>query len=295
MKTQVRIIQRSLFPVVLVSVVLGAASSPPDLAPLLPLFAAVASLAVVLLAERWLPRVGRPAEPAETRTDLAYVGLTSVLDSVVRSTLVGAVVALAAVLPLRLLAGLPVWLGVPGVLLVAGFGDYWAHRFGHEWPWWWRMHAVHHAPHRMVALNNFRLHPLDLTLKIAFAATPVLLLGFSAEAIALAGVVKSVAVAFQHADVDLRHGPLNYLFATNSVHRWHHSAREAEANSNYGGVLSLFDLVFGTYRVPPEEQEPERMGLFDEKRYPIHTVVRATAAPWCWGRCVEDGPAADRG
>ena len=287
-------VRRLLFPSVLVLVVLGALSLPAEMGPLLPLLSTGITLVVVLIAERWLPRVGRRAEPSETRTDLMYLGVTGALDSIVRATLVGAVVALAAVLPLRTLAGLPLWLGAPGVLLVSGFGDYWAHRFGHEWPWWWRLHAVHHAPHRMVALNNYRLHPLDLVLKISFAAVPVLLLGFGPEAIAIAAVIKSVVVTFQHADIDLRHGPLNFLFATNSVHRWHHSARVEEANSNYGGVLSLFDLAFGTYRVPAEDLEPERMGLFDEKRYPIHTVLRATAAPWCWGRCVEGVSELDR-
>lgn len=117
--------------------------------------------------------------------------------------------------------------------------------------------------------------------------TPVLLLGFSAEAIATAGAVQGVVVAFQHADVDLRHGLLNRVFATNSVHRWHHSARPDEANANYGGVLSLFDQAFGTYRVPPEHHEPQRMGLFAEHHYPVHAVVRSTVAPLCWRRCVE--------
>lgn len=254
---------------------------------LLPTVATVGALLVVLAAERWLPRVGRRAEAHERRADLTFLGLTAlVAEPLGRAAAAGVAAALATWTASGPMAELPLALGVLGVLLVSGLGDYWAHRFGHEWSWWWRLHAVHHAPHRMVALNNLRLHPLDLALKLLFALAPVLWLGFSAEAIALAGAVKGLNVAFQHADVDLRHGWLSRLFSTNSLHRWHHSARAEQANTNYGGVLSLFDQAFGTYYAPPERDEPATMGLFDEGRYPVHGVLRSLVAPLCWGRCV---------
>ena len=100
--------------------------------------------------------------------------------------------------------------------------------------------------------------------------------------------VKGVQVAFQHADVDFRHGWINHLVATNSVHRWHHSADAAEANNNYGAVLVVWDKLFGTFILPPEEDNPAAMGLFDEGRYPIHGIARSIVAPICWKRCVSD-------
>jgi sterol desaturase/sphingolipid hydroxylase (fatty acid hydroxylase superfamily) len=112
-------------------------------------------------------------------------------------------------------------------------------------------------------------------------------LGFSAQAIALAATIKGVCLAFQHGDVDLRHRLLNYVFATNSVHRWHHSDRAQEGNHNYGSVFSFYDIVFGTFLLPSESREPASMGLFDAAHYPRHQVARATCAPWCWQRCVQ--------
>lgn len=41
----------------------------------------VAALAAVVGAERWLPRVGRPAEPGELRADLGFVTLSSAVAS----------------------------------------------------------------------------------------------------------------------------------------------------------------------------------------------------------------------
>tara|TARA_R110002096_G_scaffold42143_4_gene113676 strand:- start:103592 stop:104461 length:870 start_codon:yes stop_codon:yes gene_type:complete len=253
----------------------------------LPVAATVIALALVLVVEARAPRVRKRAEPGEFAADVRYATLTAVVDGAAQAGISAVVILAAAVLPLTLLSEIFLPLGVVLALLVGGLGDYWAHRWSHEWSWWWRLHSVHHAPHRMVALNNLRLHPVDLALKLAASMVPLLLLGFSPEVLAMVGVLKGLTVAFQHANLDLRHGALNYIFATNSVHRWHHSSEAGEANANYGGILMVFDLLFGSYRVPREGLEPKQMGLFDERFYPIHQVWRASVAPLCWQRCVE--------
>lgn len=254
---------------------------------MVPLAVTVVAFVWVLVLERLMPRIERPRERGELRADLAFAGLTALLSDPLANAFVAAmVIALSSLLPQGLAASMWLPAATLGVLLVGGLGDYWAHRMSHESEWWWKLHAVHHAPHRMVALNNLRLHPVDLLLKTLFASAPVLTLGFSPEAIALAASIRGLNVAFQHADIDLRHGPLNWVFSTNSVHRWHHSAKREEADSNYGGVLSIFDVLFGTYRVPSEDQDPAEMGLYDERHYPIHEVGRSLVAPLCWRGCV---------
>lgn len=260
---------------------LGAAPS------VLPVAATVVALGLVLVAERRAPRVRKRAEPGELAADLRYATVSAVVDAAAQAGISAAIVLAAAVLPLTLLSEVFLPFGVVLALLVGGLGDYWAHRWSHEWGWWWRLHSVHHAPHRMVALNNLRLHPVDLALKLVASMVPMLLLGFSPEVLAMVGVLKGLTVAFQHANLDLRHGALNYIFATNSVHRWHHSSEAGEANANYGGILMVFDLLFGSYRLPSEELEPKQMGLFDEQFYPIHQIWRASVAPLCWQQCVE--------
>ncbi len=245
------------------------------------------ALGLVMFAERWKPRVKRVAEPSEVRTDAIYAALTAVVDALSGAGFAALAIALQPHLPWALLSDISLYAAFPLAMLIAAFGDYWAHRLSHTLPWWWKLHAVHHAPHRMVALNNLRLHPLDLALKNLAALFPLLLLGFSPLVLAVVGAAKAINVAFQHADLDLRHGWLNYVISTNSVHRWHHSARAQEGNTNYGGVLVVFDLVFGSFFLPPESDEPEEMGLFEERAYPVHEVVRPVVAPLCWARCTE--------
>jgi len=253
----------------------------------IPTIVTIAALVVVIAAEALAPRVQRAAEAGEVHADVGFATVTAIVDSLAQAALAAVVVATAAVLPQDMLSEISLWLGVPLALLVSGLGDYWAHRWSHEWSWWWKLHAVHHAPHRMVALNNFRLHPLDLVLKLIATMGPLLLLGFSLEVLAMVGAIRGLTVAFQHANLDLRHGALNYLIATNSVHRWHHSAEIVEGNANYGGILIVYDLLFRSYRVPSEELEPARMGLYKEEHYPVHRVLRSTVAPLCWRGCVE--------
>lgn len=286
---QMNFIKYLVFPFSLAATLFGAVWLLGILHPsMIPLAVTVAAFAWVLVLERLLPRVGRSSEPKELRTDLTFVGLTALLsDPLANALVVALVIGLSSIIPEGIAASMWLPAAAVSVLLVGGVGDYWAHRLAHESQWWWKLHAVHHAPHRMVALNNLRLHPVDLLLKTLFSSAPVLALGFSPEAIALAASVRGLNVAFQHADVDLRHGFLNRVFATNSVHRWHHSAKRAEADANYGGVLSIFDVVFGTYQVPAEDQDPHEMGLYDEQHYPVHGVARSLVAPFCWKQCTE--------
>jgi len=256
-------------------------------AALLVLPLTVFALGIALLCERWLPRQAIPAQPGEARTDWAFVAITALGDASAASALAH-VATWTTVLQISVAGQWPLWFAVPAALMLWELGAYVAHRSAHEWPWLWRLHALHHAPQRMTVLNNFRLHPLDFVLKTALSMLPLLLIGFSSQAIALVGVVRGVVVAFQHSNADLRHGRLNYVFATNSVHRWHHSTQANEANANYGTVLVLWDHLFGTLRVRDERQDPKTMGLFDTPHYPTHELLRPLLAFLCWQRCTAE-------
>ena len=79
--------------------------------------------------------------------------------------------------------------------------------------------------------------------------------------------VTQPVVMLQHANIDLRSGALNYLFNTNELHRWHHSSRPEEANSNYGGGLIIWDIIFGTFKYEKRNNAPKRIGLFSQNGY----------------------------
>jgi sterol desaturase/sphingolipid hydroxylase (fatty acid hydroxylase superfamily) len=138
------------------------------------------------------------------------------------------------------------------MLISAELLRYWLHRLAHTWPLLWRLHAVHHSPEKLYWLNVGRFHPLEKALQFVLDALPFMLLGVGEQVIALYFVFYSLNGFFQHSNIRLRYGPLNYLISTAELHRWHHSRISDESNHNYGNNLILWDLVFGTWFLPTE-------------------------------------------
>jgi sterol desaturase/sphingolipid hydroxylase (fatty acid hydroxylase superfamily) len=155
------------------------------------------------------------------------------------------------------------------VLLKIAAGDvlrYWLHRWSHEHGVLWRLHAVHHQPRKLYAANVFRFHPLDKALQFLGDTLPFILLGVGPETLAYYFVVYATGGFFQHSNLDVRYGWLNYLVVGPELHRWHHARRIAESNANYAHTFALWDLLFGTYRRPADRQVGE-LGLLDD-HYP---------------------------
>jgi sterol desaturase/sphingolipid hydroxylase (fatty acid hydroxylase superfamily) len=159
---------------------------------------------------------------------------------------------------------------------------YWPHRWLHEVPLLWRLHATHHSPERLYWLNATRAHPLEHVFRSTFNMLPLALAGASTELIALQAITDAVVGLFQHANVDIRLGPLNYVFSAAPVHRWHHSRSRGEADHNYGDNFIFWDLVFGTY-YHPREREVEALGIAGLGAFP-NGYLAQLAAPFRWRR-----------
>ena len=76
----------------------------------------------------------------------------------------------------------------------------------------------------------------------------------------------TTTAAFVHANLNWTLGPLKYVFATPVFHRWHHTHLDEGGNSNFGSLLSIWDVLFGTFYMP-ERTLPARYGI-DEPAYP---------------------------
>lgn len=71
-----------------------------------------------------------------------------------------------------------------------------------------------------------------------------------------------------HFNVDSRAGWFNRLFIGTELHRFHHSANLDEAK-NYAATFSIWDQLFGTYRLPG--CKPEAIDIIDRVNYPADT------------------------
>ncbi|MDD8058645.1 sterol desaturase family protein [Shewanella metallivivens] len=148
-----------------------------------------------------------------------------------------------------------IWVSVPEILviLVAIFcGDfigYWRHRLEHTrllWP----SHAMHHSDTHMTWLTLQRFHPFNRLSTMVIDSIFLLSLGFPPYALIASNLVRHYYGYFIHADLPWDYGRWNKIFVSPVMHRWHHAAESAAHNTNFATVFSIFDRVFGTYRVP---------------------------------------------
>ena len=222
-------------------------------------------VAVTWLERRTPHRREWRAEGEDVRSDLSYL-------VVVQAALPRALSFLVAVSLVRWLEGsaydaaalwpreLPVGVQVAITILAADFLRYWFHVLSHNHALFWRLHAVHHSPEKLYWLNVGRFHPLEKSLQFLLDALPFIALGVGAEVLALYFVFYALNGFFQHSNVELRMGPLNYIISSAELHRWHHSRLAEESNRNYGNNLIVWDLVFGT-RFLPADREVGELGL----------------------------------
>jgi sterol desaturase/sphingolipid hydroxylase (fatty acid hydroxylase superfamily) len=154
------------------------------------------------------------------------------------------------------------------------FCYYWFHRSSHTVRWMWANHAVHHTPEEMTLLSAIRLGWTNLFGFGWLFYLPLALAGFDPRMIFVLLAADLHYQFFLHTEAIGKLGPLEWMFNTPSHHRVHHASNEACLDCNYGGVLIVFDRLFGTFRAERSD-EPLRYGLAHPlaSRQPLAVVL----------------------
>jgi sterol desaturase/sphingolipid hydroxylase (fatty acid hydroxylase superfamily) len=144
--------------------------------------------------------------------------------------------------------GLTLWNMAVG-LVVGDFIYYWLHRYSHEVRLGWATHIVHHSPEKLNISAAYRIAATALFSFYWLAYPLMLLLGFSPTVLKVAVIAGMVYQFWIHTDVIPKLGWLEHIFNTPAHHRVHHATNPEYIDCNYGGILIVFDRIFGTYRV----------------------------------------------
>ena len=171
----------------------------------------------------------------------------------------------------------PIWGQAVLMVLLVDLFRYWLHRFAHQNDTLWRLHSVHHSVEQLYWLNTARFHPIEKTLQMCLDSLPFLLMGVDERVLALYFMAYATNGFFQHCNIELRYGVLNYIVGSAETHRWHHSRIPRESNSNYGNTVIVWDLVFGTWFLP-RNRDIQELGL-QERDYP-KTFLGLMQAPF---------------
>ena len=171
----------------------------------------------------------------------------------------------------------PIWLQALTMVLVVDFLRYWLHRASHENDTLWRLHSVHHSVEQLYWLNTARFHPIEKALQMSLDSLPFLLMRVDARVLALYYVAYATNGFFQHCNITLHYGPLNYIVGSAETHRWHHSRLARESNANYGNTVIIWDVLFGTWYLP-RAREVDHLGL-QNPAYP-KSFLKLMGAPF---------------
>lgn len=136
------------------------------------------------------------------------------------------------------------------VLLFIGqeFFYYWYHRTSHTVRWFWATHSVHHSPNELNLAAAMRLGWTGKLTGTSLFFTPLVWLGFAPTTVLAVVAINLLYQFWIHAPWIPTLGPLEWVLNTPAHHSVHHASNPEYLDCNYGGVLIIFDRLFGTFR-----------------------------------------------
>ncbi|MGW0607032.1 sterol desaturase family protein [Streptomyces sp. NPDC002640] len=149
------------------------------------------------------------------------------------------------------------WWTVLLMLLAQDFFYYWQHRGHHVIRILWACHVVHHSSRKFNLSTALRQPWTSLTGWPFYL--PLIALGVHPAALAF---LQSVNLVYQFGIHTERIGklprPVEFVFNTPSHHRVHHASQGGYLDRNFGGILIVWDRMFGSFA---EETERPVYGL----------------------------------
>lgn len=220
---------------------------------------ALTALAFVLGEALWRTRIARRGYDLKAAFASLGVAAGNLLSGALYAAALAAIfIAIARLSPVHW--GLRNWRVWLVCFVLVEFVYYWIHRFSHEVRWLWATHAVHHSSEEMTFLSAIRLGWTNLFSGGWLLYVPLVLIGFDPRMVFGLLALNLHYQFFLHTEAFGRWGWLERLLNTPSHHRVHHASNAAYLDCNYGGVLIVFDRLFGTF-VAERSDEPIRYGL----------------------------------
>ncbi len=145
-----------------------------------------------------------------------------------------------------------VWIGA---LLLYDFLYYWHHRLGHEMAGLWAAHVVHHQSEDYNLSTALRQTSSGFLFGWIFYL-PMALIGVPPLVFVVVALIDLLYQYWIHTEQIGKLGWFDRVFASPSNHRVHHAVNERYLDRNYGGILILWDRIFGTFVEEDDNEKP---------------------------------------
>ena len=144
------------------------------------------------------------------------------------------------------------WLVWLGALLAYDFLYYWNHRIDHEVGLFWAAHVVHHQSERFNLSTALRQSSSGALLGWIFYL-PMAVAGVPPVVFVTVGLIDLLYQFWVHTELIGKLGWFDRVFASPSNHRVHHGVNDRYLDKNYGGILIVWDRLFGTFEAEVEQ------------------------------------------
>jgi sterol desaturase/sphingolipid hydroxylase (fatty acid hydroxylase superfamily) len=161
------------------------------------------------------------------------------------------------------------------VVLLVDFASYCYHNLMHRIPWLWEFHKVHHSAAVLTPLTSHRAH---LGEGLFRTAVVMLVLGIAtgaashfggdgaadiARGLSIYAYLFAYGLLLNHSHIWWSWGRAEYVFNSPAMHAVHHSRDPKHFNKNLGNLLSIWDVIFGTFYRTTRQPEPLELGVDD--------------------------------
>jgi len=150
-----------------------------------------------------------------------------------------------------------VWVWI-SALLFYDLCYYWLHRAGHEVNILWAAHVVHHQSEDYNLSTALRQTGSGVLLGWLFYL-PMAVVGYPLEVFVVVALIDLLYQFWVHTELVGRLGWFDRVFCSPSNHRAHHAVNDKYLDRNYGGILILWDRLFGTF-VEEDDTDPPVFG-----------------------------------
>ncbi|MEJ2419293.1 MAG: sterol desaturase family protein [Exilibacterium sp.] len=176
------------------------------------------------------------------------------IDQLISSTAIGGI-SIVLLIPFSYLQvqeiPMTAWTWVAAII-AADFCNYWMHRTEHKYRFLWAHHSVHHSSEDYNLSIPARMSWVQDYIEWIFLI-PMVLLGFNVFQTVIAFVFVGQYQNWIHTEKIGKLGILDEIFNTPSVHRVHHGTAKHHLDKNFGGILILWDKMFGTFQREDEQ------------------------------------------
>jgi alkylglycerol monooxygenase len=144
------------------------------------------------------------------------------------------------------------WYGWVLALIFYDFCYYWLHRAGHEVAVFWAAHVVHHQSQDYNLSTALRQTSTGAFLGWIFYI-PMALAGVPPMVFGVVALIDLLYQFWVHTEHVPKLGWFDRWFCSPSNHRVHHAVNDRYLDRNYGGILIIWDRIFGSFKEEDEK------------------------------------------